>query len=279
MTSPKETYFFCEQDFPRLRQHQGITDLGAYRRALDRASSPSAGAIGEGTTLYLCSRPSLEALVEFSPQVRLVVLVRPPAELAESFHAQMQVSGFDRRDFREAWSAADEDAQREPAPDPTLLDYRRIAAVGSQLRDLCSWFPAERVFVLTLQELTSESERSLRSLHSFLGVPPPSALGVGYENPRRGRRPFLTATIQTRTARAATRVARDHLPRSVFERARRARDRFAFAEPTSQSDPSIKESVKAEMAAEEALLAEILRSGPQRVEQAEDGAPGARPPI
>jgi len=76
MATPKELFYFST-DFPRLRQAE---TLDGYL-ALFRAAQPKHRLRGEATAAYLYSEQAAQAMNRAFPDIKLVVMLRNPADL------------------------------------------------------------------------------------------------------------------------------------------------------------------------------------------------------
>ncbi|MBA3496733.1 MAG: sulfotransferase [Gemmatimonadales bacterium] len=145
-----------------------ITNLEDYEtlfRSADRAT-----AIGEASTLYLYAAGAAAAIHRQLPGVRVIAILREPAERAYSSFLHM------RRDGREVLPSF-EDALREEenrirANWEHLWHYTRLGYYHEQLQRYFGLFPREQLAVWLYDELQTDPRRVLREMFTFLGVDP-----------------------------------------------------------------------------------------------------------
>jgi hypothetical protein len=106
------------------------------------------------------------------PEVRLIAILRDPAERARSHHRMAVMNGIDKRSFRQAidellQSESLEQARREPRE---TTGYVAWGEYGRILTGYFDVFPREQILVLFTKELESEPERLLRYIYDFLSV-------------------------------------------------------------------------------------------------------------
>lgn len=170
---PKEPYHFCT-DLPGYSP--GWTDEEYLRRCFGHCEAASLSA-GEGTVFYLYSREAVPRIIEFEPESRFIVMLRNPVDLAHAFHSQLLYPDFseDVADFRDAWNLQDRRRRGESIPqacrDPRVLQYRDVAAIGSQLSRLLDQVQRERVKIIFFSDFTTHTGDVYRDVLDFLGVP------------------------------------------------------------------------------------------------------------
>ncbi len=169
VADPKEPFYFAT-DLPGMRK---MTTEAEYLELFAGAGSEIL--TGEASTLYLFSRTAVPALLRDCPDCRLVVMLRPPAELVHAFHGQL-LWGFleDEEDFVRAWDLQEERAAGRHLPvgcrEPSLLQYRRIGRLGEQIGRLLEWVPRSRVHFLLLEDLAARPRHEYLRLLDFLGL-------------------------------------------------------------------------------------------------------------
>jgi hypothetical protein len=167
----KEPFFFCT-DFPG---HARLKSVHDYLK-LFQDSGPQHQAIGEGSTLYLYSQVAVRNLLQFSPQAKLIVMLRNPVDMVYSLHSQELFSFNEReQDFEHAWRLQEPRARGEQLPPrcrtPALLQYGRVAQFGAQLERLFEQVPRERILPILFDEFAASPGTVYRKVLSFLHVP------------------------------------------------------------------------------------------------------------
>lgn len=172
---PKEPFFLCE-DFPHLREMTFLPDRAAYLALFAGADPARHRVIAEGSTNYLRSAVAVPRALELSPDARFVVMLRDPVEIAHGFHMEQL---FDRNEdvaeFEAAWRLQPERAAGRAVPPrcraPEFLQYREVAAVGSQLERLFDRVREDRRLVLLQEDLQSDPRALWLRLLDFLDLP------------------------------------------------------------------------------------------------------------
>jgi hypothetical protein len=137
------------------------------------AAAPDHGVAGEKSSNYLESRAAAERMAHDLPTVKLVFLLREPADRALSNYRWSVMNGMEHEDFSTALALEEE---RE-AGLPTELRYARPHAYfsrGLYARLLEPWldrFPRTQVLVRRFEDLVADPAGTTAAIHRFLGVP------------------------------------------------------------------------------------------------------------
>jgi hypothetical protein len=129
--------------------------------------------LGEASTNY--SKIPLatgvpQRIARFAPDARFVYVMRDPVERSISHYWHMVRFHGEHRPIFAALQA-----------DP---GYLAVSHYAMQLAPYFALFGRERVFVLTYEELTQQTETSIRRLYAWLGVDPMVQLPPGYDAPQ-----------------------------------------------------------------------------------------------
>ncbi|HEY3865213.1 MAG TPA: sulfotransferase domain-containing protein [Solirubrobacteraceae bacterium] len=118
------------------------------------------------------------------PAVRLIAILRDPAERAQSHHRMAVMNQIDKRTFAQAIDEllqpdALEQARREPSENTGYIvwgEYGRILAAYFDV------FPREQILVLFTKDLENDPERLLGRIYEFVGVRDfiPNNIGTRY---------------------------------------------------------------------------------------------------
>src|SRR3712207_5296973 len=150
MSALKEPSYFCS-DLDRGTDIDGRIferDLHAYLRHFAGARDDQWA--GESSPFYLYSRVAAARIREASPEARIVIMLRDPAEMIHSLHARKYLVGSEAiPDFADALDAeADRRAGRRiPANawNVTSLQYRAVGRYAEQVERYLDVFGRERV--------------------------------------------------------------------------------------------------------------------------------------
>jgi hypothetical protein len=171
LTDPKEPHYFSS-DFSGHRYARDEQDY----LALFRYAAPEQQRLGEASVGYLYSRTALPAIREFSPDARVIAMVRNPVGMAISLHRQLLYARYeDVSDFETAWrlQAERRAGRRIPATcrAPEFLQYADVCRLGQQVARLYTLFPREQIKVILFDDFIADTRRVYRETLEFLGLP------------------------------------------------------------------------------------------------------------
>lgn len=167
----KEPHYFAD-DLPHMRAVTTETDY----LALFKPAGPTHIAVGEASVMYLYSSVALHRIHEFTPDAKIIAMLRNPVEMVYSFHSQL-LYGFheDEKDFSKAWELQEARRRGEHLPDrPTdaaLLQYKAVGELGLQVEKLLDLFAAEQVKLILFDDFKRAPKAVYDEVLAFLGVP------------------------------------------------------------------------------------------------------------
>ena len=153
-------------------------------RVLDKRTPQDILAIGEFTPSY-CFSPCIERIREYSPRMKLIMMVRNPVHRAISqYHMYVQL-GMEARGIREALLS---DGGERPEVSYAYLTRGRY---HEQIELMHRYFPDRQILVHRLEDLALAPEPVMRSVAEFLNIPPLEAVefkpwNVGNYSPTAG---------------------------------------------------------------------------------------------
>jgi hypothetical protein len=150
-------------------------------------SVPDDRLAGEKSTDYLESAPAAARIARDLPNVKLVFILREPADRAFSNYLWTRMNGLETEDFATALRL---EAQRE-AQLPERWKFARPFSYFSRglyadlLGEYFKRFPRERILILRFEDILDRPQSIAKQLHAFLGVDfrPNDAEGIGVINP------------------------------------------------------------------------------------------------
>jgi hypothetical protein len=220
MSRYKEPYFFADGPV-RLR----ISDEARYLRLFRQAGT--ATVVGESSVGYLYSRATAERIHRYSPDARILIMVRHPMDLARSLHAQMLKTGDeDIVPFESAYRASIERRHNRRVPVgcavPLMLDYAGRARYVDGIRTYLEVFGPSRVHVVVLDDLVAAPAETLARVFAFLGVRRDVPLSLEPQNVRPDRLPNITARRFLKRYPAVHRVLHRVIPDPMWNRIKAA---------------------------------------------------------
>ena len=129
---------------------------------------------GDATTYYLYSQHAPARIKEYSPDARILIVLRPPLEQMRSNHSHLLRAGReDIADFHSAVAATEDRrmGRRIPARGVRAwLDYTGVCSFAPQVERYQKTFGADRVKVVLLEDLRARPAETYRDVLAFLEV-------------------------------------------------------------------------------------------------------------
>ena len=261
---PKEPHYFT-----RLRPGWNLGRVLVDYLPLYFKHWPGPGTIlGEGSTSYLYSDQSIEAILRCFPKARFIVMARNPLEMIPSYHIKMlELLDEDERDLAKAWALQEARAWGEQLPrycrDWRLLQYGDVGKVGARCRALLQRVERDRVKFLLFDDFTADPLAIYRETLEFLGLPDDGRTKVK----RRNRAQLPKSTV----LQLLLKEPRMEVARMMIIRLRRSRRLKVIADaigrwrrsnrelagPVSLS-PVLRQTLAAAFADDVALLSDIV---------------------
>ena len=143
----------CWEDYQR--QFEGVTD--------ERA-------VGEASPLYLYSPDAPKRIQQRLPDVKLIAILRQPADRAYSNFLHLLRDDRERiHSFGTAWSQEDQRISANWAP---IWHWQQIGYYAAQLQRYYDRFPRQQIRVFLHEDLIRRPEETFESLFDFIGVDP-----------------------------------------------------------------------------------------------------------
>ena len=175
---PEPKFFLVDDLYARGLQHYVNTWF---------AGADAYSAAGEKSTNYLESAVAAERIGRDLPDVKLVFILREPAQRAYSNWAWSRMNRMETADFDTALACEDERERHVPPH----LRYARPHAYFSRglyaamLRPYVDLFPRDQILCLKFEDIVLTPEDLASRLHAFIGVVPrpDDTLGLDVVNP------------------------------------------------------------------------------------------------
>jgi len=146
--------------------------------------------IGEASVYYLSSMVAPQAIKNFSPTAKIIIMLRNPVEVMYALHAHhLAAWNEDEWDFEKALSLEEDRKQGRRLPrgnkDPHKLFYRQTVSFACQVRNYREEFGKQNVHVIIYDDFKRDTADAFRRTCSFLGVNPDIAMDfpVIWSNP------------------------------------------------------------------------------------------------
>lgn len=161
----KELRYFCYNP-PRM-------SLNEYLKFFEEGNGKICG---EGTPKYLRCEFTPQAIYDFNPDSKIIIMLREPVDLLYSFHAQLLWNGTseDESDFFKAMALEHERRKGRMIPkkckDPESLYYRNVVKFTEQITRYWEYFGKEQVHIILFDDFISNLSQVYQDTLDFLGV-------------------------------------------------------------------------------------------------------------
>lgn len=145
-----------------------VRDLKQYTHPL--AVFPAFARVGEISPLYLYSDHAPRQISRMIPQVKLIAILRHPADRAFSNYVQYRKAGIEPvPTFEEALAVEDARVKAGWGPWP-FWHYWRVGLYAEQLARYYALFPREQIFVGLYDDLRKDPVDLLQRIYAFIRV-------------------------------------------------------------------------------------------------------------
>ena len=172
MSPIKEPRFFALEgeklDFRGPAQginQTSVTTWEQYCQLFQEATTEKA--IGEASTIYLSNPKAPNRIKHYLPKVKLIAILRDPAERAFSSYVHLVRDGYENLSFTEALEAEPTRIKENWQP---LWYYKERGFYYEQLQKYLTIFKPEQIKICLYEELAADSTAVIRELTRFLEV-------------------------------------------------------------------------------------------------------------
>lgn len=147
--------------------------------------------IGEATTTYLYSKNAASEIKDFSPEAKILIMLRNPIDMIYSLHSQRLYELLeDIEDFDKAIDAEEDRKQGKRLPDgfaypKEYLLYREIAKYSIQVKRYLDIFKKENVHIIIYDDFNKDTEGEFKNVCQFLGISTDLNINYNVVNPRK----------------------------------------------------------------------------------------------
>jgi len=154
----KDAMFVSKAQYEQLHEHYPL--LG-----------PSTIA-GDCTPSYMYYKPVAERIWKYNPKIKLLIILRNPAERAFAHWNMQRFKGREPLDFFEALREEKTRISGAPPGEARRFAYVDRGYYVRQLARLFQFFPREQVKVVKFEEFKDKQRETLASIFLFLGCGP-----------------------------------------------------------------------------------------------------------
>lgn len=145
--------------------------------------------IGEATTTYLYSGLAAREIHRYSPDAKIIAMLRNPAEMVVSLHSQRMKEGNENIGrLKEALEAESDRRKGERLPKnfqypKEYLLYRDFGMYAKQLKRYFLEFGRDNVHVIIFNDFIGDTKREFGKVCEFLNIPNDYNIDFTIENP------------------------------------------------------------------------------------------------
>ena len=170
-TTPKEPRFFAHDIY---EQHRLIKTRAEYDNLYKTAISAQDYLV-DASPAYMYSSVAAKEIYKYNPQAQIVVMLRRPADLVHSVHAQYLWSCDENiEDFEIAWKMSEQRKKGLSIPrgcsNPQVLIYNEFALLGAQIERYLKVFPREQVHAIVFDDFKENAKACFDRLMKSLDV-------------------------------------------------------------------------------------------------------------
>jgi hypothetical protein len=171
MSEEKEPHYFCTD----IKTPRGIVNEEKYLALF--ADSGDAKRSGEASVLYLYSENAASEIKAFSPEAKIIIMLRNPVDMMYSWHSERLYVGHETIEDFEAALEAEEDRKKglwNPPCDYSVkvFFYRDIARFSAQVKRYFDVFGRNNVHVIIFDDLKKDIAKVYRNTLEFLEIDP-----------------------------------------------------------------------------------------------------------
>ena len=225
--------------------------------------------LGESSVWYLCSERAAAEIKVFSPEARIIILLREPVEMLHSLYYQFRFDGNEHLPTFEQALAAEEERRAGKLVSrqnyfPQGLLYREAVRYAEQVERYFAVFGPDRVHVILYDDLAADAAAVYRDALRFLGLEViefPTSIAVINGN-KVVKHPVLKAVLNEPLLRSTVLALRPWLPRALFSVLQRTEARLeklnARRAARQRLDPEVRRRLKEEFAPGVVKLGRLL---------------------
>lgn len=259
MANEKETHFFADDLFPPSTK----CSWEKYNSFFDAAGHESI--IGESSVFYLMSQTAAQAIHDFAPDAKILIMLRNPIDLIASHHSQIVYEGYEQETSLER-ALALEPSRRAAHGDDTVgilekvKHYRDVVAFTDQINRYLTVFPTRQVHIVLYDDIIADVADVYRDVLQFLEIDPTFQPKFVVQNANKVTRNARLQDFIVNTPDWGTRVGRLILPaRGLRKGVKRVFKRFNTRYVKRETmPPALREQLAAELRPEVSRLSTLL---------------------
>jgi len=208
--APKELHFFGTD--LKLKNKIKEHDYLSYFQ-----NSGNKKVIGEASVWYLFSKNAAREIKNFSPDARILIMLRNPVEVIHSLHSQHLYDGNeDVTDFEKALNL--DDARKKGMELADSIDfsetpaYRDSVLFSEQVKRYMEVFNKKNVHIILFEDFKNCTKKIMLETLQFLEVNPDIHIEYDVVNPNRQIRSFYLHRLIKKPSRIYKKITRTIIP-------------------------------------------------------------------
>ncbi|MBK5270179.1 MAG: sulfotransferase domain-containing protein [Bacteroidia bacterium] len=212
--APKEIHYFGED----LKIKVKISESEYLKNFQDTGNSKI---IGDASVWYLFSKTAAGEIKKFSPEAKILIMLRNPVEVIHSLHSQHLYDGNeDVVDFEKAISLDDERKRGLNLADSVDFfetpTYKESVFFSEQVKRYLNEFTKKNVHLILYEDFKKDPKKEFTETLKFLGVNADSTIEYKVVNPNRQIQSFYLHRLIKKPSGNLKRAARIFLPSRKF---------------------------------------------------------------
>lgn len=245
----KEPKFFAYEggmpdfsNFPKAWKDspETVTDIAAYQALF--AQGTGFPARGEASTLYLYYPGTAERIARLAPRMKLIAILRQPADRAFSHYLMLRGLGLEPLSFEDALAAEPDRIAGNWAP---TWHYAATGRYCEQLARYRSVFPQSHIKVLFYDDFRANPGQVMQGIFDFLEVSPFQPDTSARHNATFVPKPGLSGKLIAQLRLAAPRI-KAMLPEALHRKSVSLIKKFAMEKPVAL-DPATRADLTARL--------------------------------
>lgn len=173
VSTPKETHYFCGDFKAGWRAGSDEDYLQHYFPHLTKNK------VGvDASVYYLFVQGSIQRILNYNPDAKFLLMLRSPIQMAYSFYNMLNFLGWeDQPTLIEAWKkqSARKTGNALPANFPpdwdySILQYKDLCSLGSQLNEALKIIPREKLLIQWQRDLSNDTRKTYLKSLAFMGL-------------------------------------------------------------------------------------------------------------
>lgn len=168
LTEPKEPKFFGS-DLP-FKKDNFDNKIERYLSLFSTAKKQKR--LGEASTNYLYSTMAAKEIKEFSPDAKIIIMLRNPVDQMYSRHSQLLSLGAENiQNFKKAL-VAEKKREKQSKSDKwsRILLYRKVASYYKQVKRYSDLFGCKNVHIVIFDDFVKDTAKAYTDVLGFLQV-------------------------------------------------------------------------------------------------------------